>query len=49
MQLSKEAIKELEEILRKEAGGGASDFAEEELNEIGELLLAVLAERLKME
>lgn len=46
MQLSSEAIKELKEVLVQKYGSvfGLSD---EELNEIGELLLTALAEGLK--
>lgn len=48
MQLSDKALTELNEILSRETGGVISDFDREELNKIGELLLNVLAENLKL-
>lgn len=47
MKLSDEAIKDLSIILAKETGG-AINLNQDELNEIGELLLTVLTENLKM-
>lgn len=49
MRLSIEAIKNLGTILTKEVDGIASNLTNDELNEIGELFLTVLAESLKIE
>lgn len=49
MELSKKAKADLRKILIKEFGEErASDFSDEELNNVGELLLAILSEGLKM-
>ena len=50
MNLSKQAKKDLLQVLQKEVGLEASkDFSDEDLNKIGSLLLTILAEYLKME
>lgn len=49
MQLSNKAKAELRRVLIKDIGQDmANDFSDEELNRIGELLLNILAENLKM-
>jgi len=49
MKLSKQAIKELRIALSKSYGKELNDsLNDEEINEIGELLLTILAESLKM-
>lgn len=49
MVLSNQAKKDLREALRKQIGlDKAKDFSDEEINEIGVLLLNILAENLKM-
>lgn len=48
MKLSSEAIKGLGLILTRQAEKVTSDLDQDELNEIGELLLTVLAEDLKI-
>lgn len=50
MQLSKKAKEDLRKVLVKETGADVADsFSDEELNRIGELLLTILVESLKME
>lgn len=49
MRLSDEAIKNLGAILAKETDSGVLNLTNDELNEIGELFLTVLAESLKIE
>ena len=49
MRLDDQAIRDLSIILAKETGSVIFDFSHEELNEVGELLLTVLAESLKIE
>jgi len=49
MNLTSQAKKDLLQILQKEVGlAVAKDFTDEDLNTIGELLLTILAENLKM-
>lgn len=49
MQLSVNAKKDLRKVLENEIGKEqADDFSDEELNKLGELLLNIFAEHLKM-
>lgn len=49
MILTSQAKKDLLKILQKEVGlAVAENFTDEDLNKIGELLLTILAENLKM-
>ncbi len=49
MKISNKALKELRLVLEKSYGKELNDsLSDEEVNEIGELLLTILAESLKM-
>lgn len=49
MQLSEKAIKDLREVFEQSFGVDASNsFSDKELNTIGDLLLTILAESLKI-